>query len=123
MFPPDSVPGYLIINAIVVMQEEIFIPLIVFSFVLILVKMILDHAKWKRSQGGGSKQKQKQLAERAMSLSELEDVFQQTMDASVAPIEARMARLEKQLRRLSESDAQKLLTDRDKGDTLDAEFE
>ncbi|MCB0718322.1 MAG: hypothetical protein KDD65_07740 [Bacteroidetes bacterium] len=61
--------------------------------------MILDHAKWKRSHSSSSKA---ELPERSMSLTDLEDVFQRAVDNAVGPIDARMARVEKQLRQLSE---------------------
>lgn len=112
-FPNDKYSS----NATLRMDEDIFIPLIVFSFVLILVKMILDHQKWKRSQGGSSKPKQ--ISEKAMSLSELEDVFQETIDLSVAPIEARIARVEKQLRRLGPPDESRMAAERETDEKAD----
>lgn len=101
------------------MDEDIFIPLIIFTFILLLVKMILDHAKWKRSNGDGKKPKK--LAERSMSLSELEDVFQQTLDSTIAPIEARMARVEKSLRRLSTPEPPRQLSEPDRAELSGSE--
>ncbi len=105
------------------MDEDIFIPLIIFSFILILVKMILEHKRWRHSQG--VEPKKKAIPDKAMSLSELEDSFQDTVDLSVAPLESRLSRIEKQLRRLSPPDSTRLVAELEQDDTseLDSKSE
>ena len=54
-------------------MEEIFIPLIVFSFIALIVKMTLDHGKWKRQHSAGVLPR----SDNSLRLSELEELLEE----------------------------------------------
>ena len=84
-------------------MEPVFIPLIVFSFIAIIVKMSLDHAKWKHQHKSGF-----DTEGTTMRLSELEGAFEDSLQRALAPIERRLDSLEKKINVLDEPHVKQL---------------
>ena len=78
------------------MDEDIFIPIIVFSFILSLVYMILHHSKWKYKQ----KQEAARAAGSSLRTSELKEIMREAVEEATAPLAERVQALEAQLRSL-----------------------
>ena len=79
------------------MDEDVLVPLIVFSFVLILIGMILNHSRWKYLQ----KQKNKGTAEEgggSLRTSELRALIQEAVLEATMPLQQRIDTLEDLLR-------------------------
>jgi len=74
------------------MDEDIFIPIIVFSFILSLVWMILNHSKWKH------KQREQRASGNSLGTSELKDMMRQAVIEANIPLIERIAVLEAELR-------------------------
>ncbi len=77
------------------MEEEIIVPLIVFSFIALIVKMSLDFAKWKKthhsnqSLGAGS--------DKSLGVSELKNLISEAVMQANIPLTDRISELEDQL--------------------------
>lgn len=76
------------------MEEEIIVPLIVFSFIALIVKMSLDFAKWKKTHnsqalGPGS--------DKSMGVSELKHLISEAVMQANIPLVDRITELEDQL--------------------------
>ena len=76
------------------MDEEIFIPIIVFSFILSLVWMILNHSKWKHKQ----REQTHRTSGNSLGTSELKDLMRQAVIEANTPLAERIAALEAELR-------------------------
>lgn len=76
------------------MDEEIFIPIILFSFILSLVWMILNHSKWKHKQ----REEQHRTSGNSLGTSELKEMMRQAVIEANIPMVERMAVLEAELR-------------------------
>lgn len=76
------------------MDEDIFVPLIVFSFILALIGMILSHSRWRLQQ----KMKVKENTENSLGTNELKGLILEAMHEANLPIMERIESLEKQLR-------------------------
>jgi len=74
------------------MDEDIFIPIIVFSFILSLVWMILNHSKWKH------KQREQRASGNSLGTSELKDMMRQAVIEANMPLVERIAVMEAELR-------------------------
>ena len=77
------------------MEEEIFIPLIMFSFILSLVWMIINYSKWKIQH----KQEMGQASDNSLGMSELKDLMREAVEEGTEPLFERIEALEKELRR------------------------
>lgn len=78
------------------MDEDILIPLIVFSFILAMVWMILNHARWKHQhKASGSTDEGKSLR-----TSELKAMMMEAVAEANRPLHERIAHLEDQVRTL-----------------------
>lgn len=73
------------------MDEDIAVPLIVFSFILGLVWMVLGHFKWKY------KQKQGHASDNSLRTSELKDLMREAVEEATEPLTMRIQALEAQL--------------------------
>ena len=76
------------------MEEEILIPIIVFSFILSLIWMILNHNKWRYKQ----KQEAKQAASNSLGTSELKALMLEAVVEANMPLVERIETLEAELR-------------------------
>lgn len=77
------------------MDEDIFIPLIVFSFFLALTWMIINYRKWKLTHG----QDRRQTSDNSMGLSELEEMMREAVEEGTEPLLERIEALEETVRR------------------------
>jgi hypothetical protein len=68
------------------MEEEIIIPLIIFSFIALVIKMSLDYAKWRRTHDRPSEQ--------GLRTSELKALIREAVEEANAPLVARLEALE-----------------------------
>ena len=76
------------------MDEDFFIPIIVFSFILSLVWMILNHSKWRYKQ----KEETQRASGNSLGTSELKDLMRQAVIEANTPLAERIAALEAELR-------------------------
>ncbi len=76
------------------MDEDIFIPILVFSFILSLVWMILNHSKWKHKQ----REETQRASGNSLGTSELKDMMRQAVIEANRPLVERIAVLEAELR-------------------------
>lgn len=76
------------------MDEDFFIPIIVFSFILSLVWMILNFSKWRYTQ----KQETARAAGNSLGTSELKDLMRQAVLEANMPLVERIETLEAELR-------------------------
>ena len=76
------------------MDEEIIIPIIIFSFILSLVWMILNYRKWRFQQ----KQETERAASNSLGTSELKDLMRQAVLEANMPLVERIETLEAELR-------------------------
>ncbi len=76
------------------MDEDFFIPIIVFSFILSLVWMILNHSKWRYKQ----KEETQRASGNSLGTSELKDLMRQAVIEANTPLAERIAVLEAELR-------------------------
>lgn len=74
------------------MDEDIFIPLIMVTFVLTLVWMILSHQRWKLQHRG-----QEKAGDNSLRASELKALMQEAVEEASVPLLARIEMLEEQL--------------------------
>ena len=77
------------------MDEEILVPIIVFSFILSLVWMIFNYSKWRMQH----KQEAKRAAGNSLGTSELKDLMRQAVIEANMPLVERIETLEAELRR------------------------
>ena len=77
------------------MDEEIFIPIIIFSFILALVWMIISYSKWKIQH----KQQTGQGTDNSLGLSELKAMMREAVEEANEPLLERIETLEEELRR------------------------
>ena len=75
------------------MDEDIVIPIIVFSFILSLVWMILNYRKWKLQH-----RQENQKADSSLSLSELKEMMREAAAEANDPIIERIELMEALLR-------------------------
>ena len=78
-------------------MEEILVPLIVFSFIALIVKMSLDYGKWKRlhkDRGAGALT---EGSDNSLGVSELKALIQDAVEEANIPLSNRIARLEERL--------------------------
>ncbi len=78
------------------MQEEIFIPLIVFGFIALIVKMSLDFAKWKR-MNNASQGFVEGSSDKSLGVSELKNLISEAVMEANVPLVDRITELEEQL--------------------------
>jgi len=76
------------------MDEDIVIPIIVFSFILSLVWMILNYRKWKLQH----RQENQQDTDGSLSLSELKEMMREAVAESNDPLLERIELMEALLR-------------------------
>ena len=76
------------------MDEEFFIPIVFFSFILSLVWMILNYRKWRFQH----KQENEQAARNSLGTSELKDLMRQAVSEANTPLLERIEMLEAELR-------------------------
>ena len=74
------------------MDEDIMVPLIIFSFFLAFTWMILNYRKWKHMHW-------QQDGENSMGLSELKHVMREAVEEANEPLLERIEALEEELRR------------------------
>ena len=79
-------------------MEGIFVPLIVFSFVALIVKMALDYNKWKKMHEGGHVATLDGGEDKRMGVGELRTLIQEAVESANAPLMERISFLEDQLR-------------------------
>ncbi len=75
-------------------MEEIFVPLIVFGFVALIVKMALDYNKWKQMHNSGSALTE---GDNSMGASELRNLIEEAVHNANAPLVERISFLENQM--------------------------
>ena len=78
------------------MDEDIVIPLIVFSFILSLIWMILSHSKWKYKQ----QQEIARASDNSLRTSELKELMREAVEEATEPLTMQIQALEAQLREL-----------------------
>ena len=78
------------------MDEDIVIPLIVFSFILSLIWMILSHSKWKYKQ----QQEIARASDNSLRTSELKELMREAVEEATEPLTLQIQALEAQLREL-----------------------
>jgi hypothetical protein len=79
------------------MDEDILIPIIVFSFVLSLIWMILSYSKWRFQQ----KQEMQRAAGASLGTSELKALMREAVEEASAPLAERLEALEAEVRQAS----------------------
>ena len=84
------------------MDEDIAIPLIIFSFFFAFTWMILNYRKWKHMH----KQQVQQGSDNSMGLSELKEIMREAVEEANEPLLERIEALEAELRR---TDAPRLM--------------
>ena len=84
------------------MDEDIFIPFIIFSFILAFTWMILNYRKWKHMH----RQQGRQDGDNSMGLSELKHMMREAVEEANEPLLERIEALEEELRR---ADAPRLM--------------
>ncbi len=78
------------------MQEEIVIPIIVFSFVLAMVGMFLQYFKWRQKY----RAEQGNTEGSSLRASELQAMMQEAVEDAQAPLLARIEVLQEEIRRV-----------------------
>lgn len=76
-------------------MEDVLIPVVIFSSLLLFVKMILDYARFKHENKHQSGGKLKSGEGASLRVSELEDLIQHAVDDAVRPLERRLRRIER----------------------------
>ena len=76
-------------------MEVILIPIIVFSSLLLFLKMLLDYARFKHEHKTGTRSKQRDGSSNSLAVSELEDLIEGAVEHAVRPLERRIRRLER----------------------------
>ena len=79
-------------------MENILIPLFVFTFIYLTIKMFLDHKKATRSRGGGE-------AERSLEMNELKTLIREAVQEAQVPLLDRIEALEGRFRELPSHEA------------------
>ena len=79
------------------MQEEIIIPLIVFGFIAIIVKMSLDYAKWKRMHGADKSISSGEGS--SLGASELRMLIHNAVIEANEPLQIQLNKLEEQVQK------------------------
>lgn len=77
-------------------MEAILVPLIVFSFVALIVKMSLDYNKWKKMHES-SDSILAEGSDKSLAVSELREMIQDAVETANAPLLKRVSHLEDQL--------------------------
>ncbi len=77
-------------------MEAILIPLIVFGFVALIVKMSFDYNKWKKMHNGG-RSLMTEGSDNSLGVSELRELIQDAVETANAPLMTRIAHLEDRL--------------------------
>ncbi|MEM8486960.1 MAG: hypothetical protein AAF564_15510 [Bacteroidota bacterium] len=99
------------------MEEEIIVPLIVFSFIALIVKMSLDFAKWKKTHNS---QSLGAASDKSLGVSELKNLISEAVMQANIPLNDRIAELEDQLemsrKSLPEKEPLKQLSSPEPGD-------
>lgn len=80
------------------MDEDIFIPIIVFSFILSLIWMILSYSKWRFQQ---KQETQRAAAGNSLGMSELKALMREAVEEASAPLAERIEALEAEVRQAS----------------------
>lgn len=78
-------------------MEDILVPLIVFSFIALVVKMALDYAKWKRQHDRGDVGSG--AGDKSLTQSELRAMIQGAVQDATEPLHAQLQALEARLDR------------------------
>lgn len=77
------------------MDEDIAIPLIIFSFILILVWMLISYGKWKYRE----KQEARQASASSVGTGELKAMMREAVEEAIGPLAERIETLEDAVRR------------------------
>ena len=83
-------------------MEDVLIPVVVFSSLLLFLKMMLDFARFRHEHKAGT-QSRSGTASNSLRVSELEALVQDAVDDAVRPLERRIRRLERSARRDNDS--------------------
>lgn len=122
-------------------MEDVLIPVVVFSSLLLFLKMMLDYGRFKHQHRAGTRSVS-EGASNSLRVSELEALVRDAVDDAVRPLERRIRRLERASRRddssrgagLSEQEGvevsesnldapRRLLSERPVEDMLDDDFD
>lgn len=76
-------------------MEDILVPLIVFGFIALIVKMALDFARWKKMHSGGALAEGK--ADNSLGTTELKMLIQEAVQNANQPLLDRIEHLEGEL--------------------------
>ncbi len=99
-------------------MEDILIPIVVFSSLLLFLKMMLDYARFKHEHKAGARSERGRESN-SLRVSELEALVHDAVDDAVRPLERRIRQLERAARRGGDVAPGGLLL----GADLDAEFD
>lgn len=78
-------------------MEDILVPLIVFGFVALIVKMSLDYSKWKQVHREGRGMIDEGSSDKSMGVSELQNLIEEAVHNANSPLVERISNLEHQL--------------------------
>ena len=78
-------------------MEGILIPLIVFSFIALIVKMSLDFSKWKQMHKSGGGAISESTEDKSLGMTELRSLIQEAVENANVPLMERISTLENQL--------------------------
>ena len=76
-------------------MEAIFIPMIVFGFTALIVKMGLDYSKWKKIHQSGGREMLRESGDNSLGVSELKSLIREAVEEANRPLARRLDRLEK----------------------------
>ncbi len=78
-------------------MEGILVPLIVFGFVALIVKMSLDYSKWKSLHKSGGQSLSGGSEDKSLGVSELRNLIQEAVESANEPLIERISNIEHQL--------------------------
>jgi hypothetical protein len=78
-------------------MEDIIVPLIVFSFIALIVKMSLDYSKWKKMHQSGTVEVSGREEGNSLPASELRNLILEAVETANEPLLQRIERLEESL--------------------------
>ncbi len=78
-------------------MEPILVPLIVFGFIALIVKMSLDFTKWKKLHESGDGLLSSDSKDNSLGVSELRNLIEESVQQANQPLLERISNLEHQL--------------------------
>jgi len=78
-------------------MEAIIIPMIVFGFTALIVKMGLDYSKWKKIHQSGGREMLRESGDNSLGVSELKSLIREAVVEANQPLAKRLDHLEKRM--------------------------